>query len=226
MNTQHGFIFSVVVFVVGALLTTHGTAQSTNIQKAYKAMEMARSYKVQGELAKAENMFRIALQSAPEESNVRKEAQDELDYYLPLVRIQRLLWDGKDQAAERELFALQQTVEDQPVRRREINRIMLGLQSTATDTRRPGDAAVDEKFVMREIRTALDSYYRQNKLYPASRSSLLGVLAFDRPPLDSFEIDRYSSNGAGYLLILRSTKGTSQTITLQHTGLLEKSGLP
>lgn len=226
MNTQRGFIFPVVVFVVGALLTTHGTAQSTNIQHAYKAMEMARSYKVQGELAKAENMFRIALHSAPEQSNVHREAQDELDYYLPLVRIQRLLWDGKVQTAERELFALQQTVEDQPVRRQEINRIMRGLQSTAaTDTQRPGDATVDEKFVMREIRTALDSYYRQNNRYPASRSSLLDVLALDRPPLDSFEIERYSSNGAGYLLILRS-KGTSQTITLQHTGLLQKSGSP
>jgi hypothetical protein len=186
-------------------------------------MEMARSYRDQGDLANAEHMYRVALHSAPKESNVYKEAQDELGYYLPLIRIQRLLWDGKVQAAERELFALQQTFEDQPIRRQEINRIMSGLRSAASDTGRSGDAAVDEKFVVREVQTDLRKYYRQNNRYPTSRSLLLDVLPFDRPPLDSFAIERYSSNGTGYLLVLKGRNGAGQTITLQNTGLLQPS---
>ena len=221
MNKQYGFLFRVVVVVFGALLASRAAAQSTDIQQAYKAMEMARSYRAQGDLANAESMFRIALRSAPKESNVHKEAQDELDYYLPLIRIQGLLWDGKVQAAERELFALQQTVEDRPIRRQEINRIMSGLRSTATDTRHSGDTTVDEKFVTREVQPGLHSYYRQNNRYPTSRSSLLDVLPFDRPPLDSFVIERYSSSGTGYLLVLRGKNGAGQTLTLQNTGLLQ-----
>jgi len=226
MNSRFVFIFPMVVVVFGVLLATRGAAQTTNIQQAYKAMEMARSYRAQGDMANAEAKFRIALQSAPQESNVYQEARDELVYYLPLVRIQRLLWDGKIQAAERELFALQQTVEDQPVRRQEINRIMSGLRSTATDVQRPGDAEVDEKFVMREVRKRLNDYYRQNNRYPTSRASVLDVLPLDRPPLGSFEIKRYSSSGAGYLLVLRNRKDPSQSITLQNTGLLRQPGSP
>ena len=226
MNNPYGFLFRVVVVVFGALLASRAAAQSTDIEQAYKAMEMARSYRTQGDLANAESMFRIALRSAPKESNVHKEAQDELDYYLPLIRIQGLLWDGKVQAAERELFALQQTVEDRPIRRQEINRIMSGLRSTATDTRHSGDATIDEKFVTREVQTGLHSYYRQNNRYPTSRSSLLDVLPFDRPPLDSFVIERYSSSGTGYLLVLRDKKGAGQTLTLQNTGLLQPPGSP
>jgi hypothetical protein len=226
MNNQYGFLFRVVVVVFGTLIASRAAAQSTDIQQAYKAMEMARSYRAQGDLANAESMFRIALRSAPKESNVHKEAQDELDYYLPLIRIQGLLWDGEVQAAERELFALQQTVEDRPIRRQEINRIMSGLRSTATDTGHSGDATVDEKIVTRAVQTGLHSYYRQNNRYPTSRSSLVDVLPFDRPPLDSFVIERYSSSGTGYLLVLRDKKGAGQTLTLQNTGLLQPPGSP
>jgi hypothetical protein len=223
MNHRYQFLFHVVAVVFGTLLAFQAAAQATNIQHAYKAMEMARSYRDQGDLANAEHMYRIAVHSAPKESNVHKEAQDELGYYLPLIRIQRLLWDGKVQAAERELFALQQTFEDQPIRRQEINRIMSGLRSAASDTGRSGDAAVDEKFVVREVQTDLRKYYRQNNRYPTSRSLLLDVLPFDRPPLDSFAIERYSSNGTGYLLVLKGRNGAGQTITLQNTGLLQPS---
>ena len=226
MNNQYKFLFRVIVVVIGALLASQGGAQSTDIQQAYKAMEMARSYRAKGDLANAESMFRIAMRSAPKESNVHKEAQDELDYYLPLVRIQGLLWEGKVLAAERELFALQQTVEDQPVRRQEINRIMSGLRSTTSDAPRSEDAAIDEKFVVREVQAELHSYYRQNNRYPTSRSSLRDVLPFDRPPLDTFSIERYSSSGSGYLLVLRGRNGTGQTITLQNTGLLQPSKSP
>jgi len=228
MNIRVILMQRVSIIVFGAVFALQVAAQTTNMLQAYRTMEMAKSFKGRGDLSKAESLFQIVVDNSPKESNIHQEAWDELNYYLPLARVQRLLRDGKTLAAERELFSLQQAFEHQPVRRQTINRIMSGLRSktASTDTGSAGDTAADERYVTHVVRTALDSYYRENNRFPTSRISLLDVLAFDSPPLDSIEIGHYSSNGVGYLLVLRSKKDANQTITLQYTGLLQHSGAP
>lgn len=209
--------------VIGLCLAVYSAADSTNMQKAYKAMEIAQSYKGQGDLKRAEQMFQLALRNALVDSNVYREAKDELEYYLPLMRIQRLLWEGNAEAVEQELFALQQAFEDQPVRLQQINRIREGLRSAAAadQDQGGGDSELDEKQVIREVTGKLDEYFQQHNRYPTSRSALIEALALDSAPMDVFEIGRYSSNGAGYLLVLRNKEDRSQTITMQKTGLLQ-----
>lgn len=206
---------------IGLCLAVYAAADSINMRKAYKAMEVAQSYKVQGDLRRAEEMFRLVLRSSPVDSNVYREAKDELEYYLPLIRIQRMLWNGNAEAVERELFALQQAFEDQPIRLQQINRIREGLRSAAAADQGGGETELDEKQVIREVAEKLDQYFRLHDRYPTSRSALVEALALDSAPMDVFEIGRYSSNGAGYLLVLRKKEDRSQTITMQKTGLLQ-----
>ena len=101
----------------------HAAAQETNMKRAYAASQSAKAYKQKGDLGNAESMFRIVLENAPESSSIHREAEDELAYFLPLMRVQRLLWEGDTEAAEEELLRLQLQVDNQPLRRQEINRI-------------------------------------------------------------------------------------------------------
>lgn len=221
MKRAPGIVVRVVGAIVWALVVLQVTADSTNMPQAHKAMEIGRSYKSQGDLQRAEHMFRLVMKNSPEQSNIHLEAKDELEYYIPLMRIQRLLWNGNAEAVERELFALQKAFEGQPVRLQEINRILNGLQSASPAEDGSGDREVDEKQVMRVSRMQLDAYFRQNNSYPTTPSTLSEALDLSAPPLAALEIERYSSNGTGYLLVLRKKDDRSQTITLQHTGLLQ-----
>ncbi|MFC1681632.1 hypothetical protein ACFL1S_07630 [Pseudomonadota bacterium] len=221
MSSGPGIPGIVIGTVLGACLAMQVVADGTNMQQAHKAMEIARSYKGQGDLKKAEYMFQLVMKNSPPDSNIHREAEDELEYYVPLMRVQRLLWDGNAEAVEQELFALQQTFEDQPVRLQEINRILNGLRSSSTDDGGRRDNEVDEKLIMREATLKLDTYFRQHNRYPTSRTALTEALNLEAAPLDAFEIGRYSSRGTGYLLILRNKDDKSQTITMEKTGLLQ-----
>lgn len=217
---SHTVLRALIMFG-GLLFSTTGATQSTDFEKAHHAMEIARSFKAQGELQKAEKLMRLAMDNSSPDSNLYKEAKDEIEYYLPLARIQRLLWAGKNQTAEAQLLALQMTVENQPLRRQEIGRIMNGLRTDPTDLVGRPDDTIDEKFVLRAVQTTLESYFRRNEQYPLHRDGLLDILAFDEPPLNTFEVERYTSNGGGYVLVLRNKNDANQAITLQNTGLLQ-----
>ncbi|MDJ0956378.1 MAG: hypothetical protein QNI91_05965 [Arenicellales bacterium] len=191
------------------------------MKRAHAALEAAKAYKGQGDLLNAKNMFQIVVDSSPEGTNIHHEAEIELTYYLPLMMIQRLLWDGKVEAAEKELLTLQQKFEDQPVRRQEIGRILSGLRTSDRTQNAPEETQIDEGLLMREVKKRLDGYYRQNKRYPTTRDSLAKVLPPNESPLHSFEIGRYSSDGSGYLLVLRSKQDPNHTLMLHHTGVME-----
>ena len=213
---------ALIAMVLLLLIPVHGShAQNTNMKRAHAALEAAKAYKGQGDLMNAKNMFQIVVDSSPKDTTVHHEAEVELTYYLPLMLIQRLLWDGKVEAAEKELLTLQQKFEDQPVRRQEIGRILAGLRTSNYTQNAPEATQVDEGLLMREVKKRLDGYYRQNKRYPTTRDSLVKVLPPDKSPLLSFEIGRYSSDGSGYLLVLRSKQDPNHTLMLHHTGLME-----
>lgn len=221
MSSGPGIPRILIGAILGACLAMQVVADGTGMQQAHKAMEIARSYKGQGDLKKAEYMFHMVMKNSPPDSNIHREAKDELEYYLPLIRIQRLLWDGNVEAVERELFALQQAFEDQPVRLQEINRIQQGLRSAPSTDSGDADTDVDEKLLVREATRKLDVYFHRNNRYPTSRTALVEALNLEAAPLDVFEIERYSSKGPGYLLVLRKKEDRSQTITIQKTGLLQ-----
>lgn len=218
------YVRSAPLITLGLLfaLPVHGPhAQSTNMKRAHAALEAAKAYKGQGDLVNAQNMFQVVISSSPEGTNVHREAEVELTYYLPLMRIQRLLWDGKVEAAERELLALQLQFENQPVRRQEIGRILTGLQTSDYNRSNPEETKIDERLLMREVKKRLDGYYQQNKRYPTTRSALEKVLPPNQPPLLSFDIGRYSSDGSAYLLVLSNKRDPSHTLTLHNTGLVD-----
>ena len=191
------------------------------MKRAHAALEAAKAYKGQGDLLNAKNMFQVVVDSSPENTNIHREAEVELTYYLPLMMIQRLLWDGKVEAAEKELLTLQQQFENQPVRRQEIGRILSGLRTSNYKHDAPEKTQIDEGLLVREMKKRMDGYYRQNKRYPTTRDSLAKVLPPDESPLLSFEIERYSSDGSGYLLVLRSKQDPNHTLTLHNTGLMD-----
>lgn len=218
------YIRSTVSITIALLLAVpvHSLhAQNTNMKRAHEALEAAKAYKGQGDLVNAQNMFQVVLNSSPENANIHREAEVELNYYLPLMRIQRLLWDGKTEAAEKELLTLQQQFEDQPVRRQEIGRILNGLRTSDYALNNPEETKIDERLLVRKVKKRLDAFYQQNKRYPTTRTALVKVLPPDEPPLVSFDIGRYTSDGSGYLLVLRNKRDPNHTLTLHNTGLMD-----
>lgn len=188
---------------------------------AHEAFQVANALKVEGDLLNAEKMFTIVIENAPVDSNLRYEASEELNYNIPLMRIQRLLWDGKTALAERELLALQQKFEDQPVRRQQIGRIINGLRNSnsPSETVEPGSAS--ERLIMRQVKALMHGFYVDNQRYPTSKADLLEVLPEGQPPLTQFEVKGYSTNGAGYLLVLRNRSNEGHILTIQNTGLMQ-----
>lgn len=206
----------------GSLQVDRATyAQDTDMKRAYAALEAAASFKKRGDLVNAERMYRIVLQSAPRDSSIWEEADGQVTYFIPLMRVQRLLWDGNVAGAEKELLRLQLEFEDQPIRRQEINRILLGVRTSSIDAADPRETVVDEQEVISWVKHALERYHEQNDQYPTSRDALKELLDFSRPPLGGFEIWEYRGDTAGYLLILHSQRDDGRTLTLHNTGLLQ-----
>ena len=212
-------LITTALLLLSPLYSLH--AQSTDMKRAHAALEAAKAYKGRGDLLNAQNMFQIVVDSSPKDTNIHHEAEVELSYYLPLMRIQRLLWDGKMEAAEKELLTLQQRFENQPMRRQEIGRILTGLRTSNYSSKAPEDSKIDERLLVREVRKRLDGFYRQHKRYPTTRDSLAKVLPSNQSPLLSFEIGRYSSDGSGYFLVLRNKQDPSHTLTVHKTGLMD-----
>lgn len=208
----------IAVLLAAAAHTAY--AQNSNMKLAYESFEAGKAYKNQGDLLRAQQMYQLVLNSAPLDTNVYHEAESELNYYIPLMKIQRLLWDGKTAQAERELLTLQQQFEGQPIKRQEIGRILSGLKSNNNGNEKE-DKQIDEHLLLRQIKKTLSDFYRANNGYPTNGEALAEVLSNHQPLLSAFNIRRYSSNGNGYLLVLRSKKDPGHTLTLQNTGLME-----
>ena len=75
--------------------------------------------------------------------------------------------------------------------------------------------------MMRQVKKALSDFFKVNNGYPTNSKALKEVLPLDQPPLSAFNVRRYSSNGYGYLLILRSKEDPGHVLTLQQTGLMQ-----
>lgn len=208
----------IAVLLVAATAGVH--AQNSNMKLAYAAFEAGQAYKNQGDLVRAKKMYQLVLSNAPVDTNIYREAENELGYYLPLMKIQRLLWDGKTAAAEQQLLILQQKFDGQPLRRQEIGQILSGLKLNSVGDEEE-DKKIDERLLMRQVKKALSDFYQANNNYPTNGKALTEVLAMNRSPLSAFDIRRYSSDGNGYLLVLRSKKEPNHTLTLEDTGLMQ-----
>lgn len=195
-------------------------AQTSNMKLAYEAFEAAKAYKNQGDLVRARKMYELAMNNARADTNIYREAKTEISYYLPLMKIQRLLLDGKTAAAEQKLLELQQQFDGQPLRRQEIGQILSGLKTNSANDGAE-DEQIDEHLLMRQVKKALNDFYRANNSYPTNSKALTEVLTMQQPPLSAFDVRRYSSNGSGYLLVLRNKKDPTHVLTLQHTGLMQ-----
>lgn len=200
---------------------TPAVAQTVNMKRAHDAFQLGKSYKAQGDLIRAERMFAIAKESAAPDSNIRYEVDEELSYYLPLMRIQRLVWDGRNEAAEQALLKLQQEFEGHPVRRQQIGEIVNGLRASAQAAQEETPDRISEQLLMRQVKALLHGFYVDHQRYPSSEADLTSVLPPNEPPLTGFDIKRYSSNASGYLLILQSKQNAEHLLTIQHTGLME-----
>lgn len=195
-------------------------AQNSNMKLAYEAFDAGKAYKSQGDLARAQKMYEQVLSNAPADTNVYRRAQTEINFHLPLIQIQRLLWAGKTAAAEGKLLELQQKFDGQPLRRQEIGRILSGLKSNNDDAS-SAEGEIDEHLLIWRVKKALNDFYQVHKSYPLNGRALADVLSLNQPPLSAFTIWRYSSNGGGYLLVLRSKKDSHHTLTIQNTGLMQ-----
>ena len=173
-----------------------------------------------GDLKQAERYFREALRYAPANSQLREEVREELEYRLPLSRVQRLVFTGHRAGAERALRELLERYRDHPTRHAELQRILANLQVLDQSAAKKAGPSTDGRYVLRQVDAALKAFRQRHDRYPSGYRELNELLPADRVPLDHFDIIHYSSAGGGFTLVLRSKTDRSNTLTLQKTGLL------
>jgi tetratricopeptide (TPR) repeat protein len=101
---------------------------SGKTEAAMKALERGRTFKQRGQFKQAWEQFEIARQIAPESSRYRQQAEQELNYYLPLKEVQYLVNVGDLDGAERLLNELWVINQATPTRLTELNTMLQNLK--------------------------------------------------------------------------------------------------
>lgn len=198
-----------------------GDGYSSNHRLAVHAFEAGVDNKRRGNLKQAEQNFNDAFRYAPKNSELRQRALDELEYELPLLEVQRLVFAGHGVAAELELKKMLEAHAEHPQRRTQLEKILANLdQLTRAQQQQESGRSQDGQYVMEQVRRRLADYHAQNERYPASYRELNRLLPADAPPLDYFDVIHYTSTRGGFTLVLRSKTDHQNTLTIQKTGLL------
>lgn len=210
-------VIYVVSMTMGGLSADQEAPGSSEV--AVKALERGRLFKQRGQFKRAWEQFEIARQMAPEGSPHRQQAEQELNYHLPLKEIQHRVNVGDLDGAQQLLNDLLVINQSAPARRAELTTMLQNLK-----VMRSGGGgrwmSVDHNAVVQQVRRILEDYRRTRGRYPVGYRELNDTLPPNRPPLQYFLVGRYEGTGAGYLLVLRNRYDPNQVVTIQNTGML------
>ncbi len=211
-------VFSTFSGVLMDRLSADQEASGTT-QVAIKALERGRMFKQRGQFKQAWEQFEIARQLAPHSSPYRQQAEQELNYDLPLMQIQYRVNAGDLEGAEQLLNDLLVLNQSEPGRLTEINTMLqnLKLMRSAASGR---SVSIDHSAVVQQVRRILEDYRRTRGRYPVGYGELNDTLPPNRPPLQHFLVGHFRGTGDGYLLVLRNKYDTNQVLTIQNTGML------
>ncbi len=198
------------------------TTARDQLEQATDALNRGRVSKGQGDLEGATEHFQQALTLAPPDSEVARQARDEVEYYVPLMAVQQAYFAGDFNAAESILQELIERYRADPDRHGQLSQILATLQQarTATGGGRAGNAA-GRQVISKAVVAALEEFRRKTGHYPSGYRELNEILPADQTPLTDYDIVQYIASGEGYHLVLRSKGEPQDTINLYSTGLLD-----
>lgn len=190
----------------------------SDIHGAVRAFAQGREKLLAGEFDYARGWFREAVKLAPAGSTIREQAQEHMDFRLPVARAQRWLLAGRAAKAEQVLRAAVTQNEGHPDRQAQLETMLENLAPVPDAAPQP--LGYDNQALLDGVRAKLEQFRLEHRRYPVSFNELNALLPADRAPLEQFDVIRFESNGAGYLLVLRNKRDARHTITLQKTGFL------
>lgn len=222
MRSRSVLLVLSIVIAVSSLATERLSADQESSGKtrvAMKALERGRIFKQRGQYKQAWEQFEIARQVAPEDSPYKQQAEQELNYHLPLREIQQRVDVGDLDGAEQLLKDLLLINQSKPDRFTELNTMLQNLRLMRSAG--PGrSTTIDHNVVVQQVRDILEDYRREHGRYPVGYRELNDTLPPNRPPLQHFLVGHYQGTGSGYLLMLRNRYDTKQVLTIQNTGML------
>lgn len=208
--------------------TQPGDVQTVEIKPQYgvdsprarQALEVGRAAKRRGDLFGAIRAFQEAHQYSAQDSFMHKEAKDELEFYLPLMRAHQVLIQGNREEAEKIVVRLQEFHSKETKRQQMLSDVLAKVRDPNFHPQPKKPADTPEQ-VMQKIQQILDTYRRANDDYPGGYSELNELLPVDRPPLKNFDIVGYARKGNGYRLEIRAKDPPHNTYSMERTGLLK-----
>lgn len=187
--------------------------------RARDALMTGRSFKRRGDLLRAIRAYQEAYLYSARDSYIRAEAQEELHFNLPLMRVHQLMLAGDRNEAITIVKRLQAFHSEDAKRQQLLSDVLARVQDpNFLPVPKPRPASVEQ--VVAQIRQVLERYRREHDGYPHGYSELNELLPANTPPLQQFDITRYRRSGSGYSLELRAKRPPHNTYNIEKTGLL------
>jgi len=200
------------------VITTE-TDREVDTPRAQAALAEGREAKRRGDLLAAIRAYQVAFLYAADGSYIRTEARDELDFHLPLMRVQQVLVLGDRAEAITIVQRLRDFHAGNPERYQMLGGILANLER-ADFNPKAAPAEPDARSTIIEIGKVLEQFRAEHDRYPRGYQELNSILPAGQAPLTDFEIARYAPVGSGFSLEIRSKKNPLQTYELNRTGLL------
>ncbi len=167
--------------------------------RARQALENGRAYKRRGDLMGAIREYQVAYQYAANDSYIREEARNELQFHLPLMRVQQLMLLGNREEAITIVQRLQAFHSEDPQRQKVLSEVLSKVQDPSFQPR-PKKIPLDSEQVVAQVEEALQRYQREHDEYPRGYEELNQLLPADTPPLEHHDIISYYRNGPVFRL--------------------------
>jgi len=200
------------------VITTE-TDRDVDTPRAQAALAEGRDAKRRGDLLAAVRAYQVAFLYAADGSYIRTEARDELDFHLPLMRVQQVLVLGDRAEAITIVRRLRDFHAGNPERYQMLGGILANLERTDFNPK-AAPAEPDARSTINEVGKVLEQFRAEHNRYPRGYQELNSVLPAGKAPLTDFEIARYAPVGSGFSLEIRSKKNPLRTYELNRTGLL------
>lgn len=187
----------------------------------YQSLSAGRKAKEAGNLEEAATHFQDALLRAVPGSNVYGSAREELDFRLPLRRVENLIANEQWQEVDESLGRLLERHDSDQNKSLYLLRLISQLQERVPDDASERNAGRDGRAVMENVERTLERFRVEKGRYPNGYAELNEVLPADQDPLSQYDIVEYVTEGRAYGLTLRNKEDPDNVIKVQRTGLLQ-----
>lgn len=207
-----------VVFPAGPSSGNGNTTSRSD--PGYDALSRGRKAREAGELEQAASHFQDAMIRAVPGSAVYREAEEELNFRLPLTRVERLIANQEWREVDESLGRLLTRHEGDDHKSLYLLRLISQLQERVPDDLEAGDGRPPGRAVTESIEQTLERFRADTGRYPRGYDELNEVLPADQDPLLEYDIVDYVNRGDAYGLTLRNKDDPENVIQVQKTGLM------